>query len=68
MRINRLVVVGFILVLAGAVLPFLIVIRVLESTFLVNFIAFAASVIGVFLGVLASAMYIGKKRREDDWR
>jgi len=67
-RINRLVVVGFILVLAGAVLPFLIVIRVLESTFLVNFIAFAASVIGVFLGVLASAMYIGKKRREDDWR
>ncbi|MCA9874619.1 MAG: hypothetical protein KC441_13210 [Anaerolineales bacterium] len=68
MRINRLILVGFFLVLAGAVLPFLILMGVLESTFFWNFLAFVTSVVGVFLGILSSAMYVGQKRREDDWR
>ncbi|MCB8985701.1 MAG: hypothetical protein H6659_17875 [Ardenticatenaceae bacterium] len=68
MRINRLILVGFFLVLAGAVLPFLILMGVLESTFFWNFLAFVTSVVGVFLGILGSAMYVGQKRREDDWR
>lgn len=38
---NRLIVVGFFMVLTGAVLPFLIVMGVLESTFFLNFLAFA---------------------------
>lgn len=67
MPLNRLIVIGFFMVLIGAVLPFLIVIRVIESTYLLNFIAFAASTIGIFLGVIGTAMHVGEKRREDKW-
>jgi hypothetical protein len=71
MPINRLVVAGFFLVLIGAVLPFLIVMRVVESTFLLNFISFAASIGGIFLGVIGTAMHVGDNRkrrsRENDW-
>lgn len=69
MPVNRLIVVGFILVLAGAVIPFLIVLGFVESTFLLNFLAYGASVLGIFLGVIGVATYVGEKRRkdEDDW-
>lgn len=67
MPINRLIVIGFFLVLLGAVLPFLIIMGVIESTLLTNFVAFAASIVGVFLGVIGVATYVGEKRRQDDW-
>jgi hypothetical protein len=66
MRANRLIVIGFFLALAGAVVPFLIVIRLLPSTFLLNFLAFAASITGVFLGVIGVAVYVGEQRRQDE--
>jgi hypothetical protein len=65
--INRLIVIGFFLVLIGAVLPFLIIMGVIESTLLTNFVAFATSIVGVFLGVIGVATYVGEKRRQDDW-
>jgi len=68
MRVNWLIVIGFFMVLAGAVLPFLIVIRLLPSTYLLNFLAFVASIVGVFLGVIGVAVYVGNRRRRDDWR
>ena len=69
MPLNRLVVIGFFLVFIGAVLPFAIVMGFVESTFLLNFLAFAASIIGIFLGVIGTAMHIGESRRqrENDW-
>lgn len=68
--INRYVVIGFFLVLVGAVLPVLIVLGILPSTFFLNFVAFAASVAGIFLGVIGVATYVGENRRrdQDDWR
>ena len=69
MRPNRLMVIGVLMVLIGAVLPFLMVMRFMQSTFLINFIAFAASTIGIFLCVISVAMYVGNTRRkdEDEW-
>jgi hypothetical protein len=69
MLINRYIVIGFFLVLTGAVLPFLIVIRLVPSTFFLNFLAYTASVSGLFLGVIGMAMYVGEKRRpkRDEW-
>lgn len=66
MPINRFLVIGFFLVLIGAVLPFLIVIGLIESTFLMNFIAYTTSTVGIFLGVIGTATYVGEKRRKDD--
>lgn len=53
-----LILIGFVLVLLGAVLPFLIVLGLLPSTWLLNFGSFAVSVAGLFLGVIGSAMYV----------
>jgi len=67
MPVNRLIVIGFLFVLTGAVLPFLIVIGIFESTFFLNFIAYATSTIGIFLGVLGTATYVRHRRRQDKW-
>ena len=64
MRFSRLIIIGFFLVLLGAVLPFLMVMGLVESTMILNFIAFASSVVGVFLGVIGTATYVGERRRE----
>jgi hypothetical protein len=53
-----LILIGFVLVVIGMVLPFLTVLRVIESTFLLNFFAFTSSVAGLFLGMIGAAGYV----------
>ena len=65
MNPRNLLIIGFLMVVVGAVLPFLIVIRLLPSTFLLNFIAYGVSVGGLFLGVLGIAQYVHKHDRGD---
>ena len=48
---------GFILVLLGAVIPWLIVLHIIPSTFFLNFFAYGASVAGLILGVVGLAYY-----------
>lgn len=69
MPFNRLIILGFFMVVIGAVLPFLIVMRILPSTFLLNFLAYTTSTVGIFLGVIGVAMYVGEERRKnrDEW-
>jgi nitric oxide reductase large subunit len=64
---NRLIVIGFFCVLTGAVLPFLILTGVVESTFLMNAIAYTTSTVGIFLGVIGTATWVGDQKRKDDW-
>ena len=71
-QVNRqpisFIIIALFLLLAGAVIPFLMVIRVLESTFFVNFAAYVLSIAGLFLGVLGIAMFVGDARnKRDDW-
>jgi membrane associated rhomboid family serine protease len=47
----------------GIVLPFLIVIKLLESTFFLNFFSWGASVAGLALGMVGFALY-SRNRRE----
>ena len=60
---KRLIVVGFFLVLFGFIAPFLIVLGVLESTFALNFISYAASVAGLFMGMIGAAMVARLNRK-----
>jgi hypothetical protein len=66
MRPNRLFVAGLALVLAGAVLPFLMVIGVLPSSLWLNFVAYISSVAGLFLGILSAAAFVAVRRRGDE--
>jgi len=54
---------GMVLMLLGVILPFLMLIRVLESTFFLNFFAWGASVSGLFLGTIGFA-YLSRMRKE----
>lgn len=49
--------VSIMLMLLGIVIPFLMVIRVLESTFFLNFFAWGASVAGLAFGTIGFAMW-----------
>jgi hypothetical protein len=50
------------LLLFGWVMPFLMVLRVVESTFFLNFLSWGASVGGLYLGVIAVASLVrGRK-------
>jgi hypothetical protein len=54
---SKILIIGLILMLTGAALPFLMVLRVLESTLLLNFIAFASQVAGLFMGTIGIVMF-----------
>jgi len=58
-----ILVIGFVLVLAGAVLPWLMVLQIIKSTFALNFLAAGASVAGLILGVIGTAYYARLRRR-----
>jgi hypothetical protein len=62
-----IILIGFILVLLGAVLPFLMVMRIIGSTFFLNFFSYGASVVGLFLGIIGSALFVQyhKKKTKD---
>ena len=53
---------GLILMLLGIILPFLMVIHVLESTFFLNFFSWGASVAGLSFGTIGFAMYSREKK------
>lgn len=57
-----LIVTGFILLVVGFFAPFLMVIRVLEPDFLLMFIGYVASVGGLIMGVVGSALYIRERQ------
>ena len=55
---------GLILMLLGVILPFLMVIHVLESTFFLNFFSWGVSVSGMFLGIIGVAMWVRVNKRK----
>jgi len=64
----KLIIVGFVLLLVGVVLPFLMVLGLVESTLLLNFLAYGSSTTGLILGFVGIAQYRGgqKRRRHQD--
>lgn len=66
----RLIWIAIGLMVFGVAVPFLIVIKVIESTMFLNFVSFISQALGFILGYIALALYRGKqknKRDDDDW-
>jgi putative Mn2+ efflux pump MntP len=63
---KRLIAIGFLLVLFGFVTPFLMILGVITSTFALNFISYAASISGLFLGMYGATMYVRINRNRDN--
>jgi hypothetical protein len=60
---GRLIAIGLALMLIGWVLPLLMVVRVIESTYLLNFLSYGAQLVGLFLGVIGVATWSRLKRK-----
>jgi len=56
---------GFVLILAGFLLPFLMVLRVLESSLTLNFSAYGASLVGLVLSLYGVSHYSHRSRDRD---
>jgi hypothetical protein len=54
---RNLIILGTLMMIAGVVFPLLMVIKVLESTFLLNFVAYISSIIGMMIGIIGAALY-----------
>lgn len=68
-RPERLLAIAIFLLLFGCIMPFLMVTQAVQSTFLLNFLSFTASVTGLFLGIIGIAMQRlqTKKKDEEDY-
>jgi heme/copper-type cytochrome/quinol oxidase subunit 4 len=58
----KLIVIGFVLLIIGVVLPFLIVINLVESTLFLNFVAVACSIAGLTTGFMGITQYFRSRR------
>jgi hypothetical protein len=63
---RSILLIGFVLVFLGFLLPLLMVIKVLESTYFLNFFSFTASIVGLFMGLMGAAQYVIEFRRKRD--
>lgn len=67
---ERLIVLSIAMMLFGCIMPFLMVLQVVESTYFLNFLSAGLSTLGLFLGIAATAMLRirqrGKKNRDED--
>jgi membrane protein implicated in regulation of membrane protease activity len=59
----HIIILGFILVVLGFLLPFLMILHIIESSFLLNFLAYGASVAGLMLGIMGAASYVRRNKR-----
>lgn len=57
-----LMVIGFILLISGFAMPFLMMIKVIEPTFPLVFFAYMASVGGLIIGVVGSALFVRERQ------
>ena len=59
----QIILLGLALMVVGWVLPFLMVLRVFESSFALNFLSYIAQITGLFLGIIGAAMYVRLKKK-----
>ncbi len=64
-RGEYLILIGFVMVLLGAILPFLMVMKILPSTIFLNFLSYTVSVAGLFLGIVGSAYLVRYRRSKN---
>jgi len=54
---------GFVLVVLGVVLPWLMVMRIIQPTWFLSFLSFTASMAGIILGITGSVSYVRLRHR-----
>jgi heme/copper-type cytochrome/quinol oxidase subunit 4 len=65
LRYYRLLIIGFLLVVAGVVIPFLTIMGTIPSNLFILFASYAGSVVGVALALIWSAGFVRERRDHD---
>jgi positive regulator of sigma E activity len=60
-----LLAVGFFLLVLGVLLPFLMVLQILESTLFLNFFSFIAQFLGLIVGFIGAMSLARRSHRRD---
>ena len=60
---GRMILLGFFLVFFGFTSAFAMVMRLVEPSFLLSFLSYGASLVGLFLGIIGVASYRGGGHR-----
>jgi membrane associated rhomboid family serine protease len=63
---RTMIIVGFFLVLLGFVLPFLMMLQVVTTTFFLALVSYVASLGGLVLGIIGVAFYMRESRDGDE--
>lgn len=63
----RYIIIATVLLIAGACLPFLILIRLLPSTFFLNFLAYGCMIVGIMIGFYGISGLVSDRRNRDNW-
>ena len=58
----KLIIAGLVLLLIGAILPFVMVIRLVTPTLVLSFISYACSTAGLVLGFIGIAQHVRARR------
>ncbi len=61
---NKLILIALILLFLGLALPLFMILGIMDSTYLLNFLAYGSSVLGLFLGIVASARIVIRSRNK----
>jgi len=61
---KRLILIGFFLVLFGFISPWLMILDIVENTFFLSFLTYAAQVGGLILGMIGAAMLAGARKKK----
>ena len=64
-RGEYLILTGFVMVLLGAILPFLMVMKILTSTMFLNFFSYTVSVAGLFMGLVGCAFFVRYHKKKN---
>jgi hypothetical protein len=60
---KKLIIIASLLLVIGVVLPILMVMQILESTFFLNFFAFGSSTLGLLLGMIGALSLAVRNRK-----
>jgi hypothetical protein len=57
--------VGFLLLVLGVVLPIMMVLQIIPSTFFLNFFSYGASLVGLIMGMIGIMEFVTRSRNRD---
>lgn len=66
MDYRKLIFIGFLMVLFGFIVPFLMVIKLMEPSYFWGFLSYGVSVAGLFVGLIGGSQYVRVHRKRDD--